>query len=105
MYGAYDFNAIPVAPPGTCVVVHEKPEVRGSWEIQGIDGWYLGHALYHYRGFEVFENNTAHSRIADTVENFPHNFNNTFQSSSDNAIEAEKQLAHALQNPAPSAPF
>ena len=87
------------------MVVHEKPAVFGSWEIWGIDGWYLGHALHHYRCFEFFLNNTAHSRIVDTIEFSPHHFTMPFTSSSDNAMEAAKQLAHDLQNPAPTAPF
>ena len=55
VHDAYDFNATPASPPGTRVVVHEKPAVRGSWEIWGIDGWYLGHFLHHYRCFEFFQ--------------------------------------------------
>ena len=68
VHGAYYFNTTPVAPSGTRVVVHEIPAVGGSWKIRGIDGWYLGHTLHQYICFEVFANNTSHSRIADTVE-------------------------------------
>ena len=100
--GSYESNATPVSPPGTCVVVHEKPEVRGRWEIWRIDGWYLGHAINHYRYFEVFKNNTYHIRIEGTVEFSPHKFTMPLPSSVDNTIEAAKKLAHALQNPAPS---
>ena len=42
----YDLNATPIAPPGISVVVHEKTTFCGSWEIRGIHGWYLGHALH-----------------------------------------------------------
>ena len=105
VHGAYDFNATDAAPPGTHVVVHKKPAVCGSWEIQRIDGWYMVHALHHYRCFEVFANNTALIRIADTVDSFPHHFTIPFQSSVDNAIEVAKQLAHALQNTYPRAPL
>ena len=68
VHGTYVFNATPVAPPGTSTFVHEKPAVCGSWEIWGIDGWYLGQALHHYRCLEVFTNNTLHIWISDTVE-------------------------------------
>ena len=92
VHGAYDFNATSVAPPGICVVVHEKPAVRGSWSIRGIDGWYLGHTLHQYICFEVFANNTSHSRIADTVEFFLHHFTVPFPLSAEIAIEAETNL-------------
>ena len=90
MHGAYDFNSTPVAPLGTRIFVHEKSTVCRSWEIIGIDGWYLGQYLYHYWSFEVFSTNTAHSRIADTVDFFPHHFTMPFPSSADNAIESAK---------------
>ena len=103
--GSYDFNATPVALPGTCVVVYEKTAVCGSWAIRGIDGWYLGHTLHHCICFEVFEDNKAHSRIKETIEILPHHFNMNFPSSAENAIVSAKQLEHALLNSAPSAPF
>ena len=90
MHGAYDFNATPVASPGTRVVVHENPAFCGSWAIQGVDGWCMGHALHHYRCFEVFVNKTAHSHKVDAVEFFPHHFAMPFPSSTYNAIEAAK---------------
>ena len=36
--GNFDFNKTPLAPPGTQVVVHEKPEQRASWDPHGVDG-------------------------------------------------------------------
>lgn len=32
IYGAFDFNATPMAPPGTRVLIHEKSNQRGTWE-------------------------------------------------------------------------
>ena len=36
--GAFDFNHTPLAPPGTHVIVHEKPNQRCTWAPHGIDG-------------------------------------------------------------------
>jgi hypothetical protein len=47
--GHFDFNRIPVAPPGTRIIAHEKPDKRASWDPHGLDGYYLGPALDHYR--------------------------------------------------------
>ena len=93
------------APPGTYIAVQKKPAVRGSWEIQGIDGLYLGQALHHYYCFEVLVNNTANSLTEDTVEFLLHHITVTFISSAENYIEAAEQLAHALLNPLPGAPL
>ena len=103
VHGANVLSATSVAPPRTFMVVHEKPDVCRRWEIWGIHGWYLGHALHHYICFEVLANNTARIHIANTVEFSPHDLTIPFSSSSDNTIEAAKQLAHDLQNQSKSA--
>ena len=41
LHGQFDFNATPFAPPGTKVIVHQKPTMRQSWAPQGKDGWYI----------------------------------------------------------------
>ena len=81
MNKSYDFNATPIVPPGTRVAVHEKPAIRGSWVIRGIDGCYLGCDIHHYICFEVFANNTSHIRIADTFEFFLHHLKITLPTS------------------------
>ena len=37
--GLFYFNAMPLAPPGTKLFVHQKPTIRKSWAPQGKDGW------------------------------------------------------------------
>ena len=46
----------------------------------------------------------AHTIIVDTIEFFPHHCNMSFPSTK-NAVTTMKELTHAIQNPAPSAPF
>eukprot|EP00957_Ditylum_brightwellii_P102669 7824159-Ditylum_brightwellii.AAC.1 len=48
MNGAFDFNRMPLAPPGTQDIVHKKPKVRKNWAAHGVDGWYVGPAPHHY---------------------------------------------------------
>ena len=45
VFGNFDFNKTPLAPPGTQVIVHNKPSTRRSWAPHGETGWYLGPAL------------------------------------------------------------
>jgi hypothetical protein len=39
MHGAFDFNFTPLAPPGTKVLIHEKPDIRQTWAPRAIEGW------------------------------------------------------------------
>jgi hypothetical protein len=68
--GTFDYNRTPLAPPGTKIVIHEKPNQRRTWDPHGIDGWYLGPATDHYQCYRVFVNKTRGERITDTVK-FP----------------------------------
>ena len=36
--GPYDYDAHPLAPPGTAVTIFETPEQRKSWDKHGIKG-------------------------------------------------------------------
>jgi hypothetical protein len=53
MHGAFDFNRTPLAPPGTKVIIHEKPDIRQTWDPHDVEGWYLGPALRHYLCYHV----------------------------------------------------
>jgi hypothetical protein len=69
--GTFDYNKTPLAPPGTKVIIHEKPQQPKTWDPHGTEGWYLGPAMEHYRCHRVFTNKTKAERITDTVKFFP----------------------------------
>ena len=71
IYGGYDFNRTPIAPPGTRVLVHDKPSMRESWAPHASRGWYVGPALESYRCFRVWMEDTRAERVADTVKWLP----------------------------------
>ena len=71
VHGIFDFNRTPLVPPGTRVLVHEKPSLRGTWSPHAVDGWYLGPAMLHNRCYRVWILETTSERIADTVVWFP----------------------------------
>ena len=68
----FDFNRTPLAPPGTRVLVHEKPHNRGSWDPHGVDGWCIGPAMDSCRCYKTWIWKTKSKRITDTLEWFPH---------------------------------
>jgi hypothetical protein len=105
LYGHYDFNQAPMAPPGTRVIAHEKPKQRASWDPHGVDGWYLGPAPDHYRCYRVHINKTRSDRIVDTVEFFPAKVAMPRTAPKDMANIAAQELTHAIMHLAPAAPF
>ena len=102
--GNFDFNRTPLAPPGTKVVLHEKPSKRASWAPHGLDGWYVGPALDHYRCYQVYVPSTRSLRIVDTIEFFPHHVPLPHTSSTDILHRAATDLIDALKNPHPATP-
>ena len=71
LFGNFDFNSTPIAPPGTKVQVQIKTGQRGSWSYHSEDGWYVGRAINHYRCVNCYIPATHRTRIADTVKFFP----------------------------------
>ena len=71
VFGMFDFNATPLAPPGTKVVSHNKPATRASWDMHGSEGWYVGPALRHYRCVTCFMPETRREIVSDTVTFIP----------------------------------
>ena len=61
--------------------------------------------MSHYQCHHVYVTKTRRERDSDCVEFFLHNTPLPYKSSAENAIIAAQELAYALQNPAPQAPF
>eukprot|EP00804_Cyclotella_cryptica_P022286 CCRYP_018107-RA/>CCRYP_018107-RA protein AED:0.34 eAED:0.44 QI:0/0/0/1/0/0/3/0/606 len=50
----YNWNAYPLAPPGTKAVIYKSPTTRTSWGTRGLDAWYCGPAFDHYRNMKFY---------------------------------------------------
>jgi hypothetical protein len=68
IFGQYDFNRAPLAPPGTRIIAHETPERRRTWAPHGQDGWYIAPELEYYRCYTVYITKTRSSRVVETVD-------------------------------------
>jgi len=71
LFGNFDFNRTPMAPPGTKVVVHLNSETRPPFGEHGLLGWYIGPALEHYRCYKCYLPETRQERNVLTVDFFP----------------------------------
>ena len=74
LFGNYDFNRCPMGPPGTRVVVHDKPNQRASWEHHGTPDWYIGPSLEHYCTMKCYMPATGSVRYTDTLQLVPATF-------------------------------
>ena len=54
IFGIFDFNRIPLAPPGTKVVAHIAAGGRPPFGQHGTLGWYIGPSLEHYRCYKCY---------------------------------------------------
>jgi hypothetical protein len=70
IYGQYDFNRAPMAPPGKRIIAHETPNRRRTWAPHGQDEWYIGPALEQYRCYKVYITKTRGERVVEIVEFF-----------------------------------
>ena len=103
--GALELNRTPLAPPGTKVLVYKTPDQQHTWYPHGIDGWYLGSAMEHYRCYQVYIPATRAEHIAKTVQLYPASCAMPTTLSADAAIGSARALADALLHPTSAAPF
>lgn len=105
LHGTFDFNRTPLGPPGSRVVVHDKPANRTSWAPHGLDGYYLGPALESYRCYRVWIRDTRKDRIADTVAWFPKYVQLPSSSTADRIAASLQDIVTALKQPSPATPL
>ena len=104
LFGNFDFNATPLAPPGTRILLHLKPDKRPSWGFHGEDGWYIGPSLEHYRCVKCFMPATAREKDADTVEFFPHKISFPVETTDSCLRQAATDIVDLLRKRKPSYP-
>jgi hypothetical protein len=106
IYGQFNFNRTPLAPPGCRALVFEDPQTRQSWAPHGKEAWYLGPALEHYRCYKFHIPETKGQRITGTADFFPHHCQMPALSPAEAATHhAAQELIHVLRNPQPRSPI
>jgi len=101
--GPFDYDAHPIAPLGTHVVMHQKPGQRATWAPSGIDGWYVGPDFECYRCYTCINWRTNKVVHPDTVAWFPHQVHMPTSSTTEVLSQAIADLAEALVLHDPSA--
>ena len=70
--GNFNFNQSPLSPPGTRVLVHETTKQCATFAPHGVNGWYIGPSLDHYRCYNCYIPLTAGTHDAISLDWFPH---------------------------------
>ena len=74
VWGNFNFNANSLAPPGIKVLVHLKTDQIISFEEHGIDIWYVGPGLNHYRCYIFWIPEINGTRDTDTANPSPNRY-------------------------------
>ena len=105
MEGEFHFDATPIAPPGTEMMMHDKPNRRKTWGYNAKKAWYLGPCLRHYRSVRGMLPSTKGERITDTFRFRHHAIDIPNLTPADRILEAAKQLDNAIQQQPKKAPM
>ena len=103
--GNFDFNKTPLAPLGTKVVVHLKPDQRASWAYHGQAGWYVGPSREHYRCVKCYIPESGRERDVDTLQFFPKSIPFPQATTEDYLQQAAADIVTLLQKPPTSLPY
>ena len=102
LFGMFDFNKTPLAPAGTKDLVHEKSGQRASWANHGVEGWYIGPSLDHYRCVQCYIPSTGAVQDADTVQFFQKQIPFPKVSTEHMLLQSASDILAVLQSPPPS---
>ena len=71
MHGHFDSNRYKIHPPGTRMITLDAPESRLSFAPHGVEGFYVGPAMSHYRCHNIYCPATNSIRRSDSVAWIP----------------------------------
>jgi hypothetical protein len=96
MEGMYSFDATPMAPIGTEMLMHLKPIRRNTWAYHALKTWYFAPALKHYRVVKGVTEAGA-VRLTDTWKFNHHSIKTPAISQIDRIVKATRHLATTIQ--------
>jgi hypothetical protein len=101
LFGNFDFNRTPLAPPGTKIVAHTSSEARTPYGEHGKVGWYIGPSLEHYRCWKCYFEDTMADRDVLKVDFFPQKIPFPTITRDDYLKQTAEDMLHLLQDTYP----
>ena len=68
LHGDFHFDATPLVPPCTKIMVHNKSQTRKSWDFHAFDALYVGLSMKHYQCYKLVSKKTGVESTPDTVQ-------------------------------------
>ena len=53
VFGAFNYQRTPLAPLGTKVIIHKRPDQRKTWDKHGLPGFIVNREKYHFRSYQA----------------------------------------------------
>ena len=104
-FGTFNYDANPLAPSGCKCIFHEKPNVRGTWSVRGLNAFYTAPEMQHYRCYGVHVTKILAKRVSDTVTFLPHDITMPPVVSRKSALAKIEDLIKILNNETKPIPF
>ena len=98
----FDWNRTPIAPLGTRALAFKDSNDRAAWQPHGVDCWYTGPALDHYRLLEFFDPRTGGTLTTGTFRLYPMHCRPPTISEGDRIVAAAADLLAALEQNEPA---
>ena len=105
MEGEFHFNATPIAPPGSEMLMHEKPNRRKTFGFNTKKAWYIAPCFKHYQTFKGIMASTGAERLSDTVRFKHHDITTPHLTPADIILESAQQLDSAIKQHPKKAPM
>lgn len=96
--GPFNYDATPVGPLGSRVIIHKKPGVRNAWDFRGEEGWSAGVSLEHYRCQKIVRKSTKALAVSDTIAFRHQSLTQPSITPADRLLHGVHTLASALRN-------
>eukprot|EP00957_Ditylum_brightwellii_P100138 7631134-Ditylum_brightwellii.AAC.1 len=100
----YNFNATPMAPLSTKVLVHIKPNCLATCGFHALLAWYIGPTMQHYCCYKVMMHSTGAKRVTDIVRFHHHNAVLPQVTQADCITKATQELQAAMHKTPKNAP-
>ena len=95
IFGQFDLQKTPIAPPGTKSIIHLKPNQRTTFGHKGSECWYIGPCLQHYRCLKFYLVNGGEC-ISDTATLYPHSLSTPQLTHMDAIIDTTRNLEKTI---------
>ena len=88
VFGMFNYQRTPLAPIGTKVSIHKRPDQRKTWDKNSLPGFMMNQTKDHFQSWEVSVEKTRATRMSDAIELLPTKYMMPKTSSNDRIVAA-----------------